>query len=540
MPKQNKSSQSLLAAAAARSKALRLALPLAMLASVSSIAVNAQAAVTTTATTGATTTTSSTTSNTVKAMGGSLTPFGGSLTPFWGSLTPFGGSLTPFWGSLTPSGGSLTPFWGSLTPFDGGTAQLNPYTAPTSSVNGVSVFWGTTVPYTNNMTAAGLNTYWLNTGVTMKNIDTAWGAVPAGSAASAYAPLVTQLTNLGTDAATFWNSAIKAKTGGIGYKAAVSDPLLAKYGIDLTKPTTLGALDQTKRAMFFIDFYDSLMNYTGTDHIDYWMNLVNWSPSLTQAQSSGTVSTIGLLDLTVSGTTTVSKNIVSYDGVSTFNNGHGVAVGSLMVGAHDGKGVMGIAPRAKVIAYNPFDASGTTNWTDVTTGVIALTTDVTGRKGASIVNASLGEPGLTLSPGWNTVFTSAGVSAVANKTVFVIAAGNGIDVGNGSVGVAQTTNVTWDFAKNPDILLVGSVGVDGKISTFSNTPGNACLLPSPHLRRLWFRARSPCSMIVGNGWPTIPRSLKTLSSARPRILVRPALTRSTDMAFWTLRRPNRP
>jgi len=415
---------------------------------------------------------------TVKAMGGNVLPVWGNVSPFWGNVLPVGGNVlpvwgnvSPFWGNVLPVGGNVSPVWGNVLPFDGSATQLNPYSAPSvGAVNGILTFWGTITPYTNNMTAASLNTYWQTTGATMQNIDTAWAKIPAGSTALAYAPLVARLFALGTDAANFWNPAIKAKTGGVAYKATVSDPLLAKYGIDLANPTTLGTLDQTKRGLFFLDFYDSLMNYTGTDHIDYWMNLVNWSPSLTQAQSSGAVSTIGLLDLTVSGNTTVTKNIVSYDGVSGFNNGHGVAVGSLMVGAHDGKGVMGIAPRAKVIAYNPFDATGTTNWTDITTGVIALTTDVTGRQGASIVNASLGEPGLALAPGWNTVFTSAGVSAVANKTVFVIAAGN--------EGVAQTTNVTWDFAKNPDILLVGSVGVLGTISSFSNTPGNACMLAS--------------------------------------------------------------
>ena len=401
---------------------------------------------------------------------GSISPLYGSISPLYGSISPLYGSISPLYGSISPLYGSISPLWGSISPLDGGTAQLNPYTASSSTINGVSAFWGTTASYTNNMTGAGLNTYWKTTGASWQTIDSNWGAIAAGSPGSAYAPIVTQLKALGTDAATFWNPAIKAKTGGVGYAATISNPLFAKYGIDLNNPATLAQMDQTKRALFFLDFYDSLMNYTGTDHIDHWMNLINWSPSLTQTQGSGADTTIGLLDFTVSGNTTVTKNIVSYSGVSQFTNGHGVAVGSLMVGAHDGQGVMGIAPKAKVIAYNPFDATGTTNWTDVTTGVIALTTDVTGRKGASIVNASLGEPGLALAQGWNTVFTAAGVSAVANKTVFVIASGND--------GVSQTSNVTWNFATNPDILIVGSVNAAGNISNFSNTPGNACMLAS--------------------------------------------------------------
>ena len=460
---------------AAQIKSLRYALPLAMLASVSVFAMKAQASDSrpVTALYGSISPFYGSISpvyGSISPFYGSISPFYGSISPVYGSISPVYGSISPFWGSVSPVYGSISPFWDSIQALDGSATQLTPYTASSSSINGVSAFWGTTTPYTNNMTGAGLNTYWKTAGLTWKVIDAAWGAIPAGSAASAYSPIVTQLTALGTIAATFWNPAIKAKTGGVGYMAKVSDPLLAKYGINLASPGTLAQMDQTKRSLFFLDLYDSLMNYTGTDHIDYWMNLIDWSPSLSQTQGSGGDTTIGLLDFTVSGNTSVTKNIVSYSGVSPFTNGHGVAVGSLMVGAHDGKGVMGIAPKAKVIAYNPFDSTGTTNWTDITTGVIALTTDTASYKGASIVNASLGEPGMSLAQGWNTVFTASGVSAVAKKTVFVIASGND--------GVSQTANINWNFATNPDVLIVGSVNAAGYISNFSNTPGNACMLAS--------------------------------------------------------------
>ncbi|OYU71018.1 MAG: hypothetical protein CFE28_14065 [Alphaproteobacteria bacterium PA2] len=406
----------------------------------------------------------------VSPLYGNVSPLYGNVSPLYGNVSPLYGNVSPLWGTVHPYYGNVSPLWGSIKALDGSATELNPYTASSSTLNGVSAFWGTTSPYTNNMTGAGLNTYWKNAGLTWNDINTSWAAIPAGSPASAYQTIVTKLNALGQTNATFWNPAIKAKTGGVGYVQTVSNPLLAKYGLDLSNPATLAQMDQTKRGMFFLDLYDSLMKYTGTDHVDYWMNLVQWSPSLTQTQGSGADTTIGLLDFTVSGNTTVTKNVIAYSGVSQFTNGHGVAVGSLMVGAHDGKGVMGIAPKSKVIAYNPFDATGTTNWTDITTGVIAMTTDTANYKGASIVNASLGEPGLALAQGWNTVFTSPGVSAVANKTVFVIAAGN--------EGVAQTTNITWNFNTNPDVLIVGSVNSVGYISNFSNTPGNACMLAS--------------------------------------------------------------
>ena len=42
--------------------------------------------------------------------------------------------------------------------------------------------------------------------------------------------------------------------------------------------------DETDRALFFLEWYDGLMNFTGTDHVDHWMKTVNWSPALTRAQ----------------------------------------------------------------------------------------------------------------------------------------------------------------------------------------------------------------------------------------------------------------
>ena len=124
--------------------------------------------------------------------------------------------------------------------------------------------------------------------------------------------------------------------------------------------------------------------------------------------------------------------------------------------------VMGISPRSRVIAYNPFDETGTAGWEDIATGVKMLTANR-----ASIVNMSLGIPGTTLDQGWNGVFSRSDVSGTAKNSLFVVAAGN--------QGVSQTKDIAWNFKTNPEILIVGSVTLDGKISNFSNRPGTACL-----------------------------------------------------------------
>ena len=223
-------------------------------------------------------------------------------------------------------------------------------------------------------------------------------------------------------------------------------------------------MDETDRALFFLDWYDGLMNFTGTDHVDHWMKTVNWSPALTRTLNSGTGSStvdvrVGILDQSL---TSLARNqAIQFNGASGFSDGHGDAVAGILVGAHDGKGVMGMAPNARVYAYNPFDASGTASWDDVTKGVRMLKAS-----GASVVNASLGVPGMTFDPGWNNVFADLQTTLILRNTVFVMAAGN--------EGATQTKNVSW-LPINPAVIVVGSVDLNGEISTFSNRPGEACL-----------------------------------------------------------------
>ena len=379
----------------------------------------------------------------------------GPVKPFYGNLRPFYGNLRPFYGNLRPFYGNLRPFWGNLRPFWGDTPAF---------YGDLSKFWGVSDP------AAGMGgpnylkigDFWTTTGGTWDQIATGWDARnPATAAPGDYQPVADQLKGLVGSSRDFWGAAVQAKTGK-GFDEAFANPLLAKYGIDLNDPSSLSKLDPTDRAMFFLDWYDGLMDYAGTDHVDHWMKTVNWSPALVRTAESGPSSTvIGLLDMTVVGDSVLQKSIVKSHGVSDFTNGHGVAVAGLMVGAQDGQGVMGVAPGASVVAYNPFDASGTANWSDITKGVQMLKAE-----GANVVNASLGVPGVTFDSGWNKVFTDLSVTLTLKNTVFVMAAGN--------EGVTQTANIPWG-ALNPAFIVVGSVDVNGNISNFSNRPGNACL-----------------------------------------------------------------
>ena len=244
-------------------------------------------------------------------------------------------------------------------------------------------------------------------------------------------------------------------------RVAVLNPLFARYGINPNSATSMQALSAEKRAEFFVDWYDSLMRYSGADRVDHWMRTVNWTPAITQQQGSGSDTIIGLLDATPMDDADIANNVAWSGGTSSTVNGHGVGVASLMVAAHDRNGGMGIA-RGHRRRHNPFDADGTANWQAIRTGVLSLA-----NRGASIINMSLGVSGNTLHPDWRRVFFDPAVYNVTRDVIFVMAAGND--------GKVQVGNISWNFNLDPNLIIVGSVRSDGTISAFSNTPGNACL-----------------------------------------------------------------
>ena len=385
----------------------------------------------------------------INAFYGNINAFYGNINAFSGSLSPFYGNINAFWGGLNPYYGNINAFWGNINAFYG---NINAFADGTTTADKfIKPSWG------------NINAFWGGIGPQWGNINAFWGNINAfsGSTPADYANLVGQLNTLIDTSRTFWGQAVQSQTGK-SFDDAVTRPMFAKWGIDPTNPASLANISEAGRQRFMLDWYDQLMNYSGSDHVDWWMKAINWNPALTATLGSGVRTKIGILDFSIVGDAGVQDNVVTYDGVSTFSNGHGTAVASLIVAPQDGKGIMGIAPMAQVIAYNPFDSTGTANWTDVTKGVLMLI-----KNGASVVNMSLGVPGWTFNSGWNDVFTNKDIQKTKSTALFVIAAGND--------GVVQTQNVVWDN-NNPNFVLVGSVDPGGTISSFSNQPGNACLV----------------------------------------------------------------
>ncbi|MVW57534.1 S8 family serine peptidase [Sphingomonas sp. MAH-6] len=416
--------------------------------------------------------------NTVRPMYGNIAPFYGHIDPFWGNITPFYGNIAPFYGNITPFWGNIAPFWGNITPF------TQPTDAATLALYGTKndPFWGTGPlnPYTSaskyGIAYSQVGAFWKTEASNWQTVQTAWGRASTQSDYQALATLIQ--ASIINPAGTFWGGAIKKSAGPSATANTYLSKLIVQAGITFNADGTINAsslagVSETQRAVLFLGLYDSLMTLTGTGHVDWWMGATGWSPALAATEGTtptgGVPPTIGMLDFAISADNKhLSKQITQY-GSTVFNDGHGAAVGSLIMGSVDGSGVMGVMPAGSVnvIVYDPYDSTGTTNWTDVGTGVAALNAAIFKGKTVpvGVLNASLGVPGWTLNPGWNSALTTAG----AHGHDLVIAAGND--------GVTQTQNVAWNFATNPTIILVGSVGVDGTISNFSNRPGEACLIP---------------------------------------------------------------
>ena len=378
----------------------------------------------------------------IDAFKGNIDAFSGNIDAFKGNIDAFSGNIDAFKGNIDAfSGGQYDSFWGDLS--------LHPNGIGTNTA-------GVPINY------AGIGAWVGAFGSRWSTLGPTWSGLGAYGAATQaqYASVGGRIAGVLADAQAFWGAAVTARTGK-SFTDGFTTPLLAKFGVDLNDPSSLAKLSPTQQSMFVAALYDNLLEYTGTDHVDHWMKEVNWTPSLTQIQGAGSNTVIGLLDFTIKNAADLQDNVISSTGVSTFSNGHGAAVASLMIAAHDGTGVMGIAPRASVVQYNPFDATGTTNWTDVQKGVITL-----GNANAGVINASLGLPGYTVAPDWNTVLANKDVRSALRNAILVLAAGND--------GITQTSNLEWN-KDNAQFLVVGSTSASQNISSFSNRPGTVCL-----------------------------------------------------------------
>ncbi|MBI5240936.1 MAG: S8 family peptidase [Elusimicrobia bacterium] len=126
------------------------------------------------------------------------------------------------------------------------------------------------------------------------------------------------------------------------------------------------------------------------------------------------------------------------------DNSHGTHVSGTIAGALDGKGVAGVAPKARLYAVKVLDADGSGGLVGIIKGILWCA-----KNDMQVANMSLGAP-------MGTVFMRLAVKYAASKGVAIIAAaGNS----GGSVGYP---------AGYPDTIAVSASDVNDKIADFSS------------------------------------------------------------------------
>lgn len=373
-----------------------------------------------------------------------LTSNYGRIRAFWGRIRPF--DIDTFWSgtnAFAVNEGDMVQFWGRIRPFYG---RIRAFWEGTESSMGLTPLWG--------------------------RIRAFWGEGEYGNLyANDLNQLQANLDQMVADSRTFWDPMIQQQTGGNktfdGFFNEFVQKMAERHQMTFTADGRIDASqvatwDAEQRAKFIVEWYDGLMSFSGSDHVDHWMKTAKWNPALTEVQGTGSDAVIGLMDSVVTGDADLLQKIAYVGGNGDYSDGHGAAVAGLLVASHDGRGVMGIAPNAKIAAYNPFGADGTASWESVSQGLQAL-----GRNGAKVINLSLGVPGYTLHPEWNNVLKNADVAKAIENAVLVFAAGND--------GITQTGSLEWNFTRSSQFIVVGSADPTGKISEFSNRPGDVCL-----------------------------------------------------------------
>ncbi|MEP1420609.1 MAG: S8 family serine peptidase [Erythrobacter sp.] len=396
----------------------------------------------------------------------SLSPFYGDISPFYGDINPFWGDINPFWGDINPFYGDINPFYGDISPFYGD----------------ITAFWGDINPFYGDIVAFDANKFeafgdfWNVHRSQIQAVNQSFDAIQLDAAGTiisngASSQVMAAFGDLFNQAEAQFGAEYKTRTG--NDFSNLIDEIFTRHGFNPNDAASLEAMTAAQRGALLLDWHDSINLFSGFDAVDHWMATINWTPELTQIQGRGADTIIGIIDGSFSNDSDLSNNIIWAGGFDNEVGGHGAGVASLIAGAHDGRGVMGIAPDVNIATYNPFNPEGGSGWDDVAEGILAM--QPSNMQGAnrfgrtSIINMSLGERGWVIPQAMADMFARTDIQSVNRDTLYVIASGN--------EGITQTTDIEWRYGQDSaSTIFVGSVNPVGEISSFSNRPGSTCLL----------------------------------------------------------------
>lgn len=204
----------------------------------------------------------------------------------------------------------------------------------------------------------------------------------------------------------------------------------------------------------------------GPSNLDEW-SLIGLTSTLATSASGGAGVTVAVLDgLTDCRDTDLAGRCTNFQitgGVYTKYDNHGTHTAGIVAGTK-----YGVATSSRILNYGVFDD---TAWVAGGTKLVGAWLDAAS-KGATIASMSFGCSKIPLCFGSGELNTMADPNV---KLLYVKAAGNdGTALLNESIFVSRDVAV----AALARTIIVGSVDVNGAISSFSNRAGNACLMYS--------------------------------------------------------------
>ena len=196
-------------------------------------------------------------------------------------------------------------------------------------------------------------------------------------------------------------------------------------------------------------------------------------------------------------------------------SGHGTAVAFTAAGRRNGTGTHGVAFEANVIALRAdragtCTAAGDEDSCKFSTDTIAAGVDAARAAGARVINMSLGGSAMPQN------LQNAIGRATAAGIVVVIAAGN-----DGTVNPDSFANVAGTVQARNAVIVAGSVGADGTLSSFSDKAGS---LANVYLTAVGERVRAPNADSQSYLWqgtsfaaPQISGAVALLAQAFPNL-----------------------
>ena len=200
------------------------------------------------------------------------------------------------------------------------------------------------------------------------------------------------------------------------------------------------------------------------NELSWNLKLIGLTPTFYTNQPLGQGVRVGVLDgladynhLEFSGR--LNRSWLSPNGQYTSFDNHGSHVAGIIGAAMNGKGTMGVAPRASLSNVAVFDNRGWVAGLSTSNAMARVIAD-----GARVTNMSYGP---TTAGDLTYPETLSAISTYRHQTVAVLAAGN-----NGAV----LKNEHWSLQSAPlaNLVIVGSVDSNKARSAFSNIPGESC------------------------------------------------------------------